>query len=161
MSPCFGSVSLRRRICGISVAAVLLSIVGCGGGGEGDKFKGERGSVTGKVTYKGSPIPAKSVVSFQSKVGSYSATGTINDKGEYTLSYDGKSTLPAVAYVVQIAPPPTAAASGPMDPSKVGTAAPAKVEAPPFPAKYGAAVTSGLESTVKAGANKTDFELVD
>ncbi|MBS0207157.1 MAG: hypothetical protein JSS49_30140 [Planctomycetes bacterium] len=142
------------------MAIVLLNLAGCGGGGEGDKFKGERGSVSGKVTYKGQAIPAHSTILFQSREGGYSAGGTIDDKGEYTLTYTGKSTMPAVEYKVQVGPPPPATTTTLMDPSKVGTGAPTEPP-PPFPAKYSDHSTSGLAFTVKAGANKADFDLVD
>lgn len=134
----------------------LLATSGCGGGAEGDKFKGERGSVSGTITYKGAPVPAGSSVVFQAAVG-YTAGGKTNEKGEYTLTYEGKSVMPAVAYTVQVSAPAGAPAT--IDPAKMGQ--PSAPAVAPIPVKYSSGATSGLEFTVKGGANKADFELKD
>lgn len=150
-------VSVQIRL--LFAFAVLgpLATSGCGGGATEDKFKGERGSVSGKITYKGAAIPAGSVVMFQAAAG-YTAVGKTNDKGEYTLTYENKSTMPAVSYTVQVSAPAAAA------PAKIDPANMVKESTPaafPFPAKYTAGATSGLEFTVKGGANKADFDLKD
>ena len=160
--------------CGACILSfiVVCSLAGCGGG-EDDGYKGDRGSVSGKITYKGAAIPANSVVMFQSKEGSYSASGQVSATGEYKLTYNGKSTLPAVAYIVQVTPPPSAG-TGPgkvPDPASVrpaeipqsgSTMAPTKDEKTlPFPAKYTVATSSGFEFTVKSGPNTANFEMVD
>lgn len=153
----FQSVSFPVRSLFAYAVFGLLATSGCGGGAEGDKFKGERGSVSGKITYKGAAIPAGSSVMFQAAAG-YTAVGKTNDKGEYTLTYDNKSTMPALSYTVQVSAP-AAAAPAKLDPSNMGKdSTPA---AAPFPAKYSAGATSGLEFTVKGGGNKADFELKD
>lgn len=159
----FSSVHFRRVICSFALSSTMISgMMGCGSSGEDDKFKGDRGTVSGKITYKGAPVPAGTSVVFQSKTGGYSAGAATNAAGEYTLNYAGSSKLPAVVYVVGVSPPRAPEAKP--DPSKMATSsteAP-KAEAPPaLPAKYNSATTSGLEFTVKGGANKADFELTD
>lgn len=153
----FQGVSISVRSLFAFAGLVLLTASGCIGGLEGDKFKGERGSVSGKITYKGAPIPAGSSVIFQAAAG-YTGVGKTNDEGEYTLSYNKTSTLPAVSYTVQVSVP-AAAAPAKMDPANMGVeTAPAP---PPFPARYSAGTTSGLEFTVKGGVNRADFDLKD
>jgi hypothetical protein len=134
---------------------LLLFVIGCGGG-TSDNFKGERGSVSGKIEYTGKSIPAGSTVMFQSTTGGYTALGKTNDQGEYTLLYNGKQTLPATTYKVQINAP--AAPPATVDPANMGKTAGTPA---PFPAKYNSSSTSGMEFTVKPGANKADFVLID
>ena len=152
--------SLRRSLLGIAAVAAIFNVIGCGAAVEGDKFKGERGSVTGTIVFGGKAVPANTQVLFQSKEGSYAAAGKTNDKGEYTLSYSGKPNMPAVAYKIQLTPPPAAAVDT-SDPSKMVGSTPTEVPAGPFPAKYSSTATSGLERTVKAGAQKFDIDLTE
>jgi hypothetical protein len=149
----------RRTVACIAIFGLTLSLVGCGGESVDDKFKGQRGTVSGKVTFKGQPVPANSTILFQSKEGGYSAGGTINGKGEYSLSYNGASTMPAVLYKVQFGPPPVKAET--MDPAKVVSGGAPTAAPPPFPAKFSDFATSGQEYTVKAGANVANFDLVE
>lgn len=150
----------------LAVVMIVSTVVGCGGGDVGDKFKGERGSVSGKIVYAGKPVPANTQILFQSKEGGYSAGGKTDDKGEYKLIYNGKPLMPAVTYKIQLTPPPGAAANT-SDPSKIGTmdpnvpAAVPESPPPPFPAKYNSIATSGLEKTLKGGANEINLDLTE
>ncbi len=148
---------------------VLLSVVvlmGCSRGGDG--FTGDRGTVSGKVTVKGAPAPEGSHVVFQSKEGTnYSASGTVNASGEYSLLYNGKTELPAVTYTATVLPPTTNSSSGTMTTEQMTTnvgdmtkAIKSKTKPKlPFAASYSSALTSGLEFPVKKGPNKADFDL--
>ena len=160
MRACFGFVGTSRAICSLGAVAVMLSMMGCGGGAVEDKFKGERGTVSGKFTYKGAAVPAGCTVVFQSKEGGYSAGGTTNAQGEYTLKYEGGAKLPGVLYLVSISPPPVAPPK--VDATSMKDGKPPELPPPALPAKYGAPTTSGLEFTVKGGENKAaNFELKD
>jgi len=123
--------------------------------------------VAGTVTFQDQPVPEGSTVMFQSKEGkSYIATGAVKAGGKYELMYNGKPEIPGMAYLVQITPPPAAAAPvSTVDAANAGAVATKKVAAAakgiklPFPEKYAAAATSQLTYEVKAGENTADFKL--
>ena len=151
-------------------AVLLTFLVGCGG--TGDEFTGPRGTVSGRVTFDGKPVPSGSTVMFQSKEGNtYISTGAVKEDGKYDLVYDGKKNLPAVTYLVQISPPK----GGEPVPSKLTVADPkdfkaitpdikkttedAKNAKYPFPVMYHSINTSKLTFAVKDGSNTADFKL--
>ncbi|MEO8493524.1 MAG: hypothetical protein ABI614_00530 [Planctomycetota bacterium] len=125
---------------------VVLALAGCGGGEGG--FSGPTGTVSGKVTFNGTPIAEGSTVTFISQEG-YAAAGTIAADSSYKLIYNGSEKIPAGTYKVQFSPPPAAATDQLVDPSKPLPEAPVE----PFPSKYAASSTSGLEFIVKEGEN--------
>ncbi|MBX6316173.1 MAG: hypothetical protein IRY99_25170, partial [Isosphaeraceae bacterium] len=127
------------------VAITLLALVplGCGRSGP------ELAPVTGKVTYKGQPVP-RGTISFQPvdpKQGA-PATGTIEPDGTYTMQTtepgDGvrpgqyrvaitaREEAPILDYIPKTPPPP---------PKSL------------IPEKYENPETSGLTATVKSGRN--------
>lgn len=100
--------------------------------------------VTGKVTYKGKPIPEGTIM-FVPQSG-FAAAGTINADGTYRL-ISGKPGDGAVIGRHKIAVIP------PFQP---------QAGYPSFPKKYQDAETSGLVAEVgKDGPNTFDFELTD
>lgn len=147
----------------------LCLLAGCGKVNDG--YTGPRGEVEGTITYNGEPIPEGSSVMFQSAEGkTYVGVALVTEDGKYQLKYSGTRLLPAIAYKVQITPPPIEDDGAPdpatADPSELtpeAMAARAKEHAdanpPPFPARYGNVQTSGLTFTVEEGANTADFEL--
>lgn len=136
----------------LAVAIVVLALAGCGGK---EGFTGPTGTVNGKVTYKGGPIPAGSLVTFLSSEG-YAASGTTSEDGSYKLTYEGSENIPATTYKVQLSPPAATASDQLIDPSQPLPEAPPE----PFPSKYAASSTSGLEFTIKEGENPPiDFDL--
>ncbi|MDP1799364.1 MAG: hypothetical protein Q8K78_17845 [Planctomycetaceae bacterium] len=156
------ALAMLRQLMIVLCAVVLL---GCGRSGDG--FTGDRGEVSGKVTIKGQPAPEGCSIIFQSKEGpNYSALGTVNANGEYSLLYNGKASLPAITYTATVIPP-LANSSGTMSTEQMTTSAAdmtksikSKVKPKlPFAASYSSALTSGLEFTVKKGPNKADFDL--
>jgi len=136
-------------------------VAGCGTGGDG--YKGPRGEVQGTVTVKGAPIPEGCIVLFQAAEGpAYMASGIVKDDGTYQLQYQGTRKLPAVAYKVQISPPPSQGQTSPQDPSEIDAEAmkkPAEAAPLPFSEKYASFRTSPLKFTVEEGANVADFDL--
>lgn len=143
-----------------------VTLLGCSRSGDG--FTGDRGEVSGKVTIKGQPAPEGCNVVFQSKDGpNFSALGTVNANGEYSLLYNGKSSLPAITYTATVIPPPDTS-MGKMSTDQMTTNAAdmtknikSKTKPKlPFAAAYSSALTSGLEFTVKKGPNKADFDLI-
>jgi hypothetical protein len=135
-------------ICGVAL------LCGCGGGESGG-YSGPLGTVTGKITFEGKPVPEGSQVLFMAPATGYSATGVVDAAGKYTLKYNASDKIPAVKYAVQIAPPAAPTAS--VDPSKMTP--PAKTQATPFPVRYGSTAKSKLEFTVVEGQNTATFDL--
>lgn len=136
-------------------------LAGCGGVNDG--YEGPRGEVSGKMTYKGAPVPENSIVMFQGGEGkTFLATASTKAGGAYQLMFNGKRQIPAVKYRVQILPPPPKpAAKSDYDPiaAKTVVGAKEKVELP-FPQKY--TVYGQLKDvTVEAGKNVADFDMVD
>ena len=143
---------------------LMIIMTGCGGAPE-DGYTGARGQVSGKITLGGEPIPSGSTVTFEGTKGknSYNATGVVADGGRYTLKYRVAAGLPAVDYLVQLAPPIGPVSTAAVDPAKMGAIPDPKAltkDGNPFPLMYLSTATSKLKHTVKAGANTADFDLI-
>ena len=159
--------SLMRRWATAAMALTIAGLVGCSDDGLARRY-----SVSGKVTYKGEPLP-KGLISFISPdPEGRSALGTI-EKGYYTLTTQdpGDGAFPGTYTVTITSKTPDFVAAGDKAKAKGNTAAyipqdftaEANKKAPnAVPEKYGIATTSGLKAEVKAQANKNvDFALVD
>jgi hypothetical protein len=144
------------------VALGLLAIVGCGGDGLPKRYQ-----VSGKVTYKGAPVP-KGTITFMpdDPAKGRAAYGEIMD-GAYQLSTGGKNdgAMPG-SYKIRII-------AVDQDMSKVlanagggggrqdDVYAAMKSAKRLIPAKYSETSTSGLTATVEEKSNTIDFPLVD
>jgi len=161
---CF-TISAWRCVTVFAFGLSLLVLAGCQA--DTSPFKGPKGTVKGKVTYKGNPLPAGCAVVFMHETKSLPATGSIGADGTYSLMMGGKPEVLAGAYKVSLTPPASVASGA--DPSNpeaykafmMGKGAKSTVEKPPFPQKYRMAETSGLTFTVKEGPNTFDIELKD
>ena len=147
----------------------LAYVLGCGQG-TSDSYKGPRGTVSGRLMIGGQPLKEGCQVMFQSVTGGYLAVGTVKSEGKYTLTYNGSFDVPAVAYRIQLSPPPIIEpikSNQPQDPSQMAAkvmgppgSQTVKEEAkPPFPANYLSTLSSKLDYTVKAGPNIADFDV--
>jgi len=168
---------LARALATIGFALCLTALAGCGGPATG--------KVSGRVTYKGQPLPG-GLVMFRpadprqnlitvelDKDGQYSA---VLPGGEMTVSIDNRDLEPRPAFGsgvpagVPIAPDIRAklgkAALPAPPPDKPVESADLPPPQPsgryvPIPVKYYAVETSGLKFTVKGGDQTQDFELTD
>jgi hypothetical protein len=124
------------------------------------------GTVTGKVTYQGKPVPAGCLVTFVSQQG-VAALGTVDASGQYQLRIAGKPDVPAREYNVSVTYP---GAAGPEmtdeDERKYMAGDPAtvakfsrKAQSAPIPQKYADEFQSGLSYHVKEGPNTFDIDL--
>ncbi|WP_437188316.1 hypothetical protein SH668x_001755 [Planctomicrobium sp. SH668] len=139
------------------VLICLAALCGCNSAPD-DAYKGPKGTVSGKVTLKGKPLPAKCMILFQAPATGYTATGQLDENGAYSLVFQGSPQIPAVDYLVQLSGPPDELVSDDKAP-KVGPR-PIIRKDPPFPVRYTLGGTSGLKHTVKSGENKdVDFDL--
>jgi hypothetical protein len=149
----------------LTVACLVAFVLGCSRTGDG--FKGDHGEVSGKITVNGSAAPEGCSVVFQTKDGpNYSAIGTVKAGGEYSLLYNGKTSIPALTYTATVMlPADTTSGQMSMDQmtsgaADIGKAAKSKVKPKqPFSAAYSSALTSGLEFPVKKGPNTANFDL--
>lgn len=154
----------RDRIspwCGaLLVALAVFATAGCLG------RKQPTGTVSGKVTYKGKPVPSGCLVTFVSDQGVV-ALGTVDASGRYKLMTAGKPDVPALDYNISVTFP---GVIGPEmtdederkymagDPATIAKFA-HKAQAAPIPKKYADEFNSGLSFQIKAGANSHDIEL--
>ena len=132
----------------------LITVLGCGGGSK-------TASVTGRITYKGKPVP-KGNVSFTPVQGATrAAAGLTDENGNFTLgslsANDG--ALPGSYRVSIIARGPDRAPKA----GEVGSGMPGEMMPgdPIIPTKYFAPDSSGLTFEVKKGSNRADFDLKD
>jgi hypothetical protein len=138
------------------VALTLLALVGCGG---------NTGTVTGKVSYKGQPVPGGNVV-FTNADQSKTERAPIQSDGTYT-----SSQIPVGEMLVGVEPPP----QGPRAKMPPGAKMPDLPPDSPGMANYagggGAQVdipaslqnpkTSGYTTTVSRGSQTFDIDLKD
>jgi hypothetical protein len=127
--------------------AAVAALAGCGGGG----------SVSGKVTLDGEPLPS-GTVTFHPVGPGPAAIGTIGSGGRYELAIGGDRTVPPGDYLVTVdateavtSEPPAAPGKGPPPPPK-----------PPrrlTPARYADKDTTDLRFTLKPGSNTIDLRL--
>lgn len=115
-------------------------LIGCGPAGP------PSGTISGTVTLNGQPLSA-GVVVFNNTAAGIGADAPLNASGEYRLD----TPIPAGPYDVAIQPPP----APPPDQMGQATAQPKS----PIPNKYLDPKTSGLKTTIHAGANTADFAL--
>ena len=124
------------------------------------------GTVSGKATYSGKPVPQGCSISFVSNSG-FVAVGVVDAKGEYKLKMDGKEAIPAATYNISVTVP---GYQGPEmtdederkfmngDPSTVAKFS-QKKQQPQIPEKYADSIKSGLVFEVKTGSNTFDIDL--
>jgi hypothetical protein len=123
-------------------------IVGCG---ESIEFP-ETFPVSGKVTYKGEPVP-KGTITFQPDEGQ-AAVGEIQSDGTYKLSTfgEGDGALPGHHRVFVIA--------NTADPTKIPGSSPGwKPPKDLVPKKYNKLETSGLQANVEKSPTEVNFDL--
>jgi hypothetical protein len=164
-------VSASRVLLGLLVrSAVLMCLaltlpvaIGCGGGASGPQ-----GKVSGKVTYKGSPIATGATVSFIAEAGGGAAAGNVGPDGSYQLRSMNGDQIPAGKYKVMITPPkgPEKSAEEAMKasmPKEGGTTNPIQGPAsdPTIPDQYRSLAKTPANFEVKAGDNVINIELQD
>lgn len=150
------SKPVQAGLAALVVVALPLGIAGCGG---------EPGVVkaSGKVSYKGQPVPSGTVYFTPETPGKRGAQGTIDSGGNFTLgtyttsdgAYTGKHKVTVVAQ----------GPDKPIPPKMKGKMMPEDMQGsgdPLVPKKYFAPATSDLSAEVTdGGKNYFEFELKD
>jgi hypothetical protein len=145
-----------RLFC-LSLACVVF-MPGCGGGDKA--YDGPTGTVTGKVTFKGDPIPEGSAVVFQPKSGEgLPASGAIGSDGSFKLSAKNSFSIPVGIYKISISPPRPKDLTDEeaMNASMKGKNS--DTEFKEIPEKYRNPATSGETFEVKEGENSYTLDM--
>ncbi len=145
----------------VSWLGLLTFVAGCGGGG--NLPKGGTGTVSGKVTYKGGPVPEGCKVLFMRDPDGLLGTGVVDSNGEYRLRMrDGLKIVEGV-YRVSVSPPDVAANLDQDEIMKLQMAGklpdPATVKEVPL--KYRSPEGSKLVCDVKPSSNTFDIDMQD
>lgn len=138
-----GRLTVGKKLLLNSLVAMSFGLLGCSGGPAPDPTA----PVTGKVTFQGAAVSEGMVNFDDAKRG---------NAGSAKLSADGTYSMKGVVlgdYAVFITP---LQVDAPVDATKPP---PPPANPANIPEKYRDAKTSGFKSTVKAGANKADFEM--
>ncbi|MCA9023254.1 MAG: hypothetical protein KDA74_24065, partial [Planctomycetaceae bacterium] len=81
----------------------VMCLTGCGGGS--NLPKGETGTVTGKVTFNGKPVPEGTSIVFLHKDKGITASSPITADGSYALRMRRENAILAGNYQIGITPP--------------------------------------------------------
>jgi hypothetical protein len=138
-----------RLVIALGAALALVVIpLGCGAGGP------EKARVSGKVTYKGQPVPKGTVTFVTTSKDGRNAVGELDPDGNYSLQTEapGDGALLGEYNVTIYAHDEPILDYIPTTPVKPKLLAPTKYEKPE---------TSGLKATVKSGSNTFNFDLTD
>ncbi len=128
------------------VLGALGGLAGCGG----------KPVVTGRVTYKGEPLPGGEI-HFITESGP-SRSGVISDDGQFRV--EGVPTGTVKVTISSERDEGGGAGGSPLG-SPTGAAAKPVVRVSRIPAKYNAVATSGLTFTISGGKQTIDIELTD
>lgn len=137
------------------VCVLAVATAGCGGKGG---YSGPTGTVSGKVTLNGQPVP-KGTISFINENLAIHGAAILNSDGSYALKSGTTFAIPVGDYRVGISGS-SATDAPPPDPMEL-MANPEKFkENDSIPPKYRDPKTSGLLVVVKAGSNSdVNFDL--
>jgi hypothetical protein len=141
---------LRWTCSGLVVLLALLLAVGCGP---------RTAKVSGKVTYKGAPVPA-GTVTFHGDNGVVQAAW-LTPSGSYTINgvRPGSFKVSVMPSQPPRAPAPARGKTSASHPSGKGAADVAAIPVVPIPEKYKDPEKSGLSYTVVAGEQSIDIPL--
>ena len=151
------------RCAGALILSLALTIVpGCGKAGP----KGPQGTVHGKVTVKGAPVPSGTVVNFLNEIGT-GASAVAGADGSYKLMSQHGDKVPVGSYKVSIMPAqkqPSLTPEQEMEASMKSQQSGA-TGAPPddssIPAKYRNPMTTTETRDVKEGDNEINIDLTE
>ncbi len=133
------------------LAILLLGVtIGC----QNSRIPGDTGTVKGRATFKGEPIPTGSTIVFLHRGKGIVGTGVTDAQGAFELQMREEPRVLVGEYSVGITPP------GEIDPNNVTIFTDkAPAEWKKVPRKYWSPETSNETFTVKAGANEYLLEL--
>ena len=149
-------INLARRLHIGSFLIFTLAVAGCGGGAG---LPGETGTVSGKLTYNGQPLPVGASVVFMHKEQGFVATGPLGPDGSFTLQMRDEPRILVGEYAVSVSAP------APAENVDDNMTAPPPKEKPAgwtaLPEKFQSPETSGQTFLVKTGSNTANLDLKD
>lgn len=143
--------------CFFLIPVSVITLLGCGGDGIPDV---PRGTVTGKVTFDGGPIPEGSSIVFSSDGGTgIPASSSVGSDGSFRLRAKNSFDIPTGIYQISISPPTPKQMTeeDAMDASIKGTIS--DIQFKEIPNEYRNPVTSGETFEVKEGENTYTLDM--
>ena len=141
---------------------ILATNVGCGTGSR--LPSGETGTVSGKLSYKGSPVPKGTTIMFMADQSGIVGSATVDERGEYALRMkEGLSVLCGV-YRISVGPPNPTVGMSTEDLMRTSTE---KGKKSPdealkqIPERYRSPEKSNTLFEVKPGPNTFDLDMKD
>ena len=153
-------MGMRSGCVACCAVALLIVQIGCGSGPM--LPEGATGTVSGKVTLNGKPVPEGTGVVFQRDSDGQLATGECDSNGEFILRMKGGLEIVEGAYRVAVQPPnPTANMSDEeaMQASVDGKLDDVMGTASMFPQKYQVIEESKTLFSVKPGPNEFTLDM--
>lgn len=148
-----------RLACGCLSLGLLILLVGCKGSSRG----AQHAEVTGKVTFKGKPLPGGRI-SFADLKKGFASTGVIDESGNYQI----KAPVGEMKISVDNSMLEQRRFGGgapkmqhPKPPGSETDEAPIKGQYVNLPSQYRDPAASGLSYTVKPGSQTHDIDLSD
>ena len=153
----------RRATATMLLLSVSMASPGCGASGP----KGPQGTVHGKVTIKGAPAPAGTVVSFLGETGA-GASGMVGAEGSYRLvGAKGADEVPTGTFKIVLMPasPESSLTSDQQMEASMKAQQSGQTPAPPtesiIPAKYSNPTTTTETREVKEGDNEINIDVTE
>lgn len=141
-------LTMATAVCG------LVLLCGCSSGG----YRGPTGTVSGKVTLDGQPVPQGCVVSFLSPAGHVSS-GVVGADGKFQLGTKENPNVPVATYNVTVSTPAEKMSQADYDKYMSGEGGAKPAAASAIPEQFTNPTTSGVSKEVKPGPNTIDIEL--
>jgi hypothetical protein len=144
----------------LTLLSTLTVFPGCGGS---NLPPGETGTVRGKVTYNGKPVPAGCAVIFMRDEDGLMGTGVVDANGEYLLRMRDGLKIVVGVYRVAVTPPNPAANLDQDEIMRLGEQGklPDTSTIKEVPTKYRSPEESNLICDVQPGANTFDIDMKD
>lgn len=136
---------------------VLVALIGCGSSGT-FTVSGPTGTVSGKVTLDGKPVPVGSTVTFRHTKTAHTPAAIVGDDGAYTLQLAETLRVPVGVYTVGVIAPSTGS-KAPEDLMKASLEPKKDAGQPAIPAKFLNPDSSPLKLEVAEGQNTLDVKL--
>ncbi len=134
------------------ILALILLSTGCGGGSTD-----VTGTVSGKVTSEGKPVPVGTSVICQHIERSFPAVGKTAADGTFKLNMKETNKVIVGDYEVMLQSP--VVTMDPAEAMRLSQAGKFPKQEETVPPKYRSFTTSGLKMTVKKGANTYDIDM--
>lgn len=154
---------MNRSLDAFVLLAMFATVSLCSGCGGSNLPPGATGTVRGKVTYNGGPVPDGCAVIFMRDGDGLIGTGTVDSSGDYLLRMRNGLKVVVGVYRVAVTPPNPAANLDQDEIMRLGQQGklpdPATIKE--VPVKYRSPEGSKLVCDVQPGANTFDIDMKD